>query len=393
MKDVMIRLYNKLTDKRKVYGFMGGKEFCQTNTSKYKILADEQEMEELRPCIWKIRETSEIYMHTLPETYIAEIEDATVFGENDMIMSRGMILSDEFTHKYADKMYLNKRIAKKVDLQSEKVELAYHYYRKLPVKEAFNLVGIFAFSYYHFLLNLLPKLYYLYQCEEYREVPLLLDRRAYENFKQIIDLYNIHNRPIICVGADVAFKVKKLIVTSNCAWYDRYVGENYFAEIGHVYDKAAIMFVREIALKTVRLGDKRKRVFVSRKKQPIERRRLINEEVVENLFQKYGFVSVYPEELTFLEQVQLFSETKIFAGVTGAAFTNIVFLPKDATVIYATCVKGNTGENLYPTLWNTVGTGKFITLQGEEETGVGVKDNLRQFRLNIVETEELLQTL
>lgn len=394
MKRVLLNLYNKITDRRGTYNFCGVKKFCEDNSLKYKVLAKEKQVEEFRPYIWKVREVPEIHQRTLPETYIAEIEDAIVFGENDMIMSRGVVLSDEFTHVYADKMSLNKRIAKNVDLNKQTVLLSYHYYRKLPINEAFNLTGIFAFNYYHFLINLLPKLYYLYQCEEYDNIPLLIDKRAYENFKPIIDMYNIHNRKIICVTSDTAMKVKRLIVTSNCAWHDRYVLEKYYPIAGHVYDNNAMQFVRQHALQIVENNETGKRVYISRHKLSEERRRLVNEDEVEAIFHRYGFITVYPEELSFREQVKLFSETEVFAGVTGAAFTNTIFLPSNATIIYGEFVCDNRGDNLFPSLWHSVGKGKFITLLGvvTEETK-HLKDNLRKFRWDVTELEEILKTL
>ena len=396
MKDALIRLYNKLTDNSKSFDFIDVKTFCEVHGNKYEKLADEQECEELRPCIWKIRENSEKIPRILPETYIAEIEDATVFGENELVASKGMILSDVFASKYADKMHLTKKIVNKIDFEKRRTVLKYHNYRRLPVKEAFNLVGMFTYNYYHFILNTLPKLYYLYQREEYKTYPLLMDRRAYQNFKSIIDRFNIHNRAIICVGSDVALKVKRLVIASNSSWYDKYVLEEYFKDIGHVYDKCAIQFVRNYVLADVKPCGGMKRVYVSRRNVDEGRKRLEREEEVEALFNKYGFVSVCPEELSFFEQVKLFSQTEVFAGVAGAAFTNIIFLPENATVIYATCLHGNRGENLYPTLWNTVGKGKFILLQGEEteeSKQLQLKDNLKKFKLNMQQVEELLISL
>lgn len=393
MKKILIKAYNMLTDKVDSLKFTSVKEFCEENRNRYKILTEESLCEELRPYIWKERDSSNKVLRTLPETYVAEIENATVFGENELIMSKGQILSDTFSSVYVNKMHLTKRIVEKIDLDKKEAVLRYHYYRKKPIDKAFNLTGIFSYSYYHFLVNILPKLFYLYQCDEYVEYPLLIDRRAYESYKNIIDIFNIHNRKIVCVGADVAFMVKKLIISSNCAWYDRYVLENYFEEVGHVYDKLAIQFVRDMALKKVKRGVGTKRVYVSRRNISEDRRRLVEEEKVEALFHRYGFVSVCPEELSFLEQVELFSQAEIFAGVSGAAFTNIIFLPEDATIICSTCVCGNTGENLFPTLWNTVGKGKFITLQGKaiKETE-NLKDNMRKFKLDLHDIEELLRT-
>ncbi len=58
-------------------------------------------------------------------------------------------------------------------------------------------------------------------------------------------------------------------------------------------------------------------------------RRLVNEATIEELLQTYGFETVFFEQLTFLEQVQLMRETKIFMGTHGANMTNLMFLPQD----------------------------------------------------------------
>ena len=80
--------------------------------------------------------------------------------------------------------------------------------------------------------------------------------------------------------------------------------EQFYDVTGHLYDKAAIQFVRNHVLSLVESKNDMKRVYVSRRKQGKERSRLDNEDAVEELFHKYGFITVYPEELSFLEQVK-----------------------------------------------------------------------------------------
>ncbi|MBP3604439.1 MAG: glycosyltransferase family 61 protein [Lachnospiraceae bacterium] len=394
MKDKLIKIYNKVTDKTKVFSYCSVKEFCQENGYTYKKLADEREGEELRPYIWKQRENAEKRVRSLPETYLAEIKNAVVFGGNELVACGTTILSDMITNEYADKMRFTKEIVKSANLEIHEITLSYHNYRALPIEKAFYLVGLFSNSYYHFMVDILPKLYYLYQNEEYKDYPLLIDKEAYRNFQPIIDMYNIDKRKVICISHGVAYKVKNLLMTSNCAWYDRYVLEKNYPVVGHVYDKEAMQFVRNKALSMIEPKEKMEKVFVSRRKMDEHRRRLVHDEQIEELFHEYGFISVFPEDLSFMEQVQLFSHTKVLAGATGAAFTNLIFLPEDATVICCTCVKGNSGENLFPSLWNTVGNGKFYILQGNvtEETKE-MKDNLRKFELDKKDLVELLETL
>ena len=396
MKDKLMKIYHRMTDKTKEYTFMGIKEFCELTGNRYKILSKETVCEEVRPSIWGIRDEELIVKRRLHETYIAEIENAIVFGENEIVVSRDILLSDIFTDVHADKMVLNKRIVKKIELKKRKVEINYHNYRKFPQNKAFYLGGIFPYSYYHFMINVLPKLFYLYQDKEYEDYPLLIDQRAYQNFRTIIDAFNIRKRKILCIRADTAYKIKRLVVVSNCALYDRYVKGAFYGVTGHIYDKNAIQFVRNHAFSLIENRDRKgnkKRIYLSRKNMG-ERRRIICEEVIEGIFHQHGFISIYPEKLTFFEQVEMFAQAEVIAGAAGAAFTNMIFLPSNAIVIYFTCARDNQGENLFSTLRNTTGKGKTIVVEGiaTKETQ-NLKDNLREFELDPEAVEQLLSSL
>lgn len=389
-----VDIFNKLTDIKREYPYISLKSYCKKMDENYKVLSAPRIVEELRPCTKSGRQIPIVINHILPESYIAEINNALVIGGNDIIIGGKYVISDVLAHKFADRMVLEKKIIKKVDLDDKKVMLHFHCRRKKAIKRAFYLIGLFSENYYHFLLDIIPRLYYLKQCEEYKNIPLVLDKDTYIKYKNIIEVFNEDKHPIVCVGGNTAYMVKKLVISSQCTWYDKFVKEEYYKDIGHVYDNFALKYIRELALSKIEKDDERKRIFISRRNLSDERKRLINESEIETIFRKFGFISVCPEELNFLEQVRLFGQTEIFAGATGAAFTNILFLPENATVIYATCVCGNTGENLFPSMWHAVGSGRFITLKGTvtEETR-RLKDNLRKFMLNPKEVEDVLHLL
>lgn len=66
-------------------------------------------------------------------------------------------------------------------------------------------------------------------------------------------------------------------------------------------------------------------------------KRVFNEEHLEELFSDLGFEVVYVEELdTYEDQVKLFSEAKVIAGVTGAGLSNMTFMKPGTTVIEIT---------------------------------------------------------
>jgi capsular polysaccharide biosynthesis protein len=74
-----------------------------------------------------------------------------------------------------------------------------------------------------------------------------------------------------------------------------------------------------------------RRLFVSRRHFP--GRQLVNEAQVIDLFERYGFEVVFPEELSLLEQARLFASASAVSGVKGAALTNTVFCPPETVVI------------------------------------------------------------
>ncbi len=66
-----------------------------------------------------------------------------------------------------------------------------------------------------------------------------------------------------------------------------------------------------------------KRIYISRR--IAQRRRLSNEENLEQLLKQHNFITCYPERLTWVEQVQLFASATHLVGLHGAGLTNIVY--------------------------------------------------------------------
>lgn len=88
---------------------------------------------------------------------------------------------------------------------------------------------------------------------------------------------------------------------------------------------------------------KLKKIFIRRVSQ--EKRRVINEGEVLQIFSSFGFDIIEFERLTFLEQLALLKQTKVLAGVHGAGLTNMIFIPNDG-VVFELTTKLN-GENYY----------------------------------------------
>ena len=74
-----------------------------------------------------------------------------------------------------------------------------------------------------------------------------------------------------------------------------------------------------------------KKFFISRANT--YRRKIINEDELLPIFKKFDFEVIYPETMSFKEQVRLFNSASVLAGLHGAGLTNMMFMGGGGTVI------------------------------------------------------------
>jgi len=75
-----------------------------------------------------------------------------------------------------------------------------------------------------------------------------------------------------------------------------------------------------------------RRIYISRQKT---RRSILNHDEIAPILKSYGFEEVFCEELSFSEQVQLFSGAEAIFGPHGAGTINAMFAAKGAALIEA----------------------------------------------------------
>ena len=73
------------------------------------------------------------------------------------------------------------------------------------------------------------------------------------------------------------------------------------------------------------------KIYISRKNTGS--RSLSNEEEVIEIFIKYGYRILICEDLTFYEQIEIFSKAKIIASLHGAGLTNMIWMEQGTKVI------------------------------------------------------------
>lgn len=103
-----------------------------------------------------------------------------------------------------------------------------------------------------------------------------------------------------------------------------------------------------------------RRIYVSR--ALARTRRLLNEEEILHVLKDFDVSVVYPERLSFVDQVRLFADAELVIGNCGANLTNAVFSPRGVKIF---AVTSETMEDDF--FWDLANlkSGKYFSLHGK----------------------------
>ncbi len=168
-------------------------------------------------------------------------------------------------------------------------------------------------AYFHWIFDVLPRFQLL------REVGLCWDDISYFVLhapttafnREALKMLKIPPEKIIDSSNFPHIQAKRLIVPSIIE--------------GSRAQDWAVKFLRQVFLKDLHNSHKseRENIYISRKYA--SRRRIVNEEEVANLLERYGFRRVFLESMSIVEQAALLRRAKNIVSPHGGGLTNIIF--------------------------------------------------------------------
>lgn len=196
-----------------------------------------------------------------------------------------------------------------------------------PVAEAFMLGG--CGNYAHWILDYLPLLSQLRSAPP--GVKLLVNSHFRPFQAQALALLGIGAQRLVELEYPRAFSIPRLhlpLVNSSGGYpEDVRLAPELLAWLRAAVLPAAAPPKRRGGTPTPR------RVFISRKQDAPERRRLVNEDEIEAIAARWGFVPVIAQSLSFAEQVRLFAGAEAVCGPHGAGMANMAFAPADCLLV------------------------------------------------------------
>lgn len=196
-----------------------------------------------------------------------------------------------------------------------------------PIPRAIHLCKDHSANYYHWLFECLPRAIVALEQPEYAGWPLLVDAGLpAQNLQALQRLCGA--REIIRIGHREMRSVGELAFPGVFSFMHDNYGRRVRAE-DLVIAPEAVHLLRERLLPTTRTAGRK--LYIARDRARY--RRMLNERQIQAALCAQGFDIVRPEELSFAEQLELFSGASAIVGPTGAGLSNMVFAPPGCQVI------------------------------------------------------------
>lgn len=216
-------------------------------------------------------------------------------------------------------------------------------YEPIFIDKAFFLGGNGSWNYYHWTIEIIPKLkYFLSSNISNQDIKIILPTHAknIKSFSVMLEIILESSFEFVYLSKDQIANVQQLYIITTPSNIVINSKKNISFSMDFLYfDKKSINFLRDavvsssqydIFLKENTSRLKIRKVFLARKENLF---RKYNQDEVIGLVAKFGFESIYLEDLSFFEQVYLFQNVDFLIGASGAAWTNLIYVNKGVKAI------------------------------------------------------------
>ena len=180
----------------------------------------------------------------------------------------------------------------------------------------------------HWLLDMLPKLKLYNEIFKYDDLDYLYLNEPNSFQKKSLELLGLQNLKIIDSNHYRHIECDELIATHHPSYFKGFILD----QAKHVPDWI-IKWLRDSFLDKSKKINIKKNFFIDRSLSNFKHSQIINLEETQNLLREKNFDIVKLENLSFDEQIYIFSNAKIVIGAHGAGLTNLCFSKEKTKVI------------------------------------------------------------
>jgi capsular polysaccharide biosynthesis protein len=271
------------------------------------------------------------------EQFLMKYIDSVVYPHSDFIITQGLAVWDKFySPVFTKNLFQDKDIA----LVKQNVLYLKNKEKKiLFFHRAFSLCGVHADVWSHFMIQYLPKLYYLNNIHAFfdEKLTVLVPNQTDKHLVEVLHAFLKDKQQVeihMLQDDEVASCSELYSMESATQMIDH---ESYVSYADMIIPQQVAMVIKENLVKPFLAdyltGNEKEglKLFIRRKNAGY--RNMINVDEVEQFFEKEGFLFIEPHLLSFQEKVTLFSQAEVVVGPYSSGFSNLIFSKQKTKVL------------------------------------------------------------
>lgn len=279
-----------------------------------------------------------------------EIDRGLTYGNHGFVLDKkGNFISDTIDFYLLKNIFLPDLFYKPKVKRALKIDAS-----------GFVLSGYCSSYYYHWLLEILPKLRLMNSADK-RIDYICLPNELSKFQKQSLELIGIDEKKFLQPCSEtLGFKKLFFADVSSLAFN----GRKTFCYQPRPID---VFFARNLFLRRLKPNGQKKQNYIYVSRQKSGTRKFVNGNEVENLLEKYGFTTFFLEDMTFEQQIKLFADAKVVVSMHGGGLANLIFATQGAKVLeifpeeaFKYKFPNNMEFHLYPLICNILNLDHFF---------------------------------
>lgn len=272
-----------------------------------------------------------------PPQYVARFKDCLTFPRSNLVLQGNRLIYDLAAHPLSGIADI------KDGVNPDQIMTAVYGAGRALVEEpaemqsldaGLMLFGLQSKNYGHWLLEFVPRMLWFNDRACPSDFPICIDDHMPATHRQIVELLDERGRQILPLPARAArFRELGVAPVPTFFPFDSRPGVPVYDAIwpADVLGAMRCAVLERLAARGVDLRRTARKIVLSR--QGFAQRQLLNEAEIIDILTRQGFEVVYPEKLSFVEQVVLYHTAETIVGSASSALTNCIFCNREARVI------------------------------------------------------------
>ena len=183
-------------------------------------------------------------------------------------------------------------------------------------------------NYFHWLYDILPKINICFKNYNSKEIDYFYLSNLEKYQKSTLQILDYDNIKIIDSNKNRHIQANEVICSEH-PWYKK----GFILKEAKKLPEWVVKWINDSFINHGKQFNCNEKIFIDRSESAFSHCQFVNNKEIINFLENEGFTSYKVGQLSFQEQVYLFSNAKVIIGAQGAAFANLAFCKKNTKIL------------------------------------------------------------